>query len=132
MIFRILLLALLTSIPTVQVKKQPQQPKMKFQATYFKMGTYSASERPVRKMVYVFTNEGKEPLLITEVKIGCPCTKVRYTKHPVQHGEKGYVDVFYDSKYFPPGHVNKSIGIRSNGLKPYDFAYLTFEGDTTK
>ena len=38
---------------------------------------------------FVFTNIGKEPLILSEVRPTCGCTIADYTKTPVKSGEKG-------------------------------------------
>jgi hypothetical protein len=47
---------------------------------------------------FVFTNTGQEPLIITEAKVTCECTKVAFPKQPVSPGKKDSVVVTYDSK----------------------------------
>jgi hypothetical protein len=46
---------------------------------------------------FVFTNTGKEPILITDVKASCGCTTPDYSKSPVKPGEKGIVKAVYNA-----------------------------------
>lgn len=60
----------------------------------------SIGEVPQGKPVtfeFVFTNTGKEPVLITEVKASCGCTTPDYSKSPVKAGEKGVVKAVYNA-----------------------------------
>lgn len=60
----------------------------------------SVGEIPQGKPVtfeFVFTNTGKEPVLITDVKASCGCTTPDYSKSPVKPGEKGIVKAVYNA-----------------------------------
>ncbi len=60
----------------------------------------SVGEIPQGKPVtfeFVFTNAGKEPVLITDVKASCGCTTPDYSKSPVKPGEKGIVKAVYNA-----------------------------------
>jgi hypothetical protein len=46
---------------------------------------------------FPFTNSGTQPLVITEYKVQCSCTKVYYPKEPILPGEKGVIEVEFDS-----------------------------------
>jgi hypothetical protein len=45
-----------------------------------------------------FTNEGKSPLVIADVKASCGCTIADFPGEAVPPGEKAYVTVTFDSK----------------------------------
>jgi len=60
----------------------------------------SIGEIPQGKPVtfeFVFTNTGKEPVLITDVKASCGCTTPDYSRSPVKPGEKGTVKAVYNA-----------------------------------
>lgn len=60
----------------------------------------SVGEIPQGKPVtfeFEFTNTGKEPVLITEVKASCGCTTSDYSRSPVKPGEKGQVKAVYNA-----------------------------------
>lgn len=63
--------------------------------------------------IFKFTNIGKRPLLISEVRPSCGCTTPKYTKEPVYPGKKGEVTVTFDSSNFE-GEVVKIIAISGN------------------
>ena len=60
-----------------------------------------------------FTNTGKYPLVIDKVKPGCGCTTVNYPKQPILPGNKGEIEVRFDSKGFS-GHQYKVIQVYTN------------------
>ena len=58
---------------------------------------------------FVFTNIGKEPLIISKAKGSCGCTVPEWPKEPIMSGETGVIKVNYDEKRI--GSFNKSITI---------------------
>ncbi len=62
---------------------------------------------------FVFTNTGEHPLKLTRVKASCGCTTPRYSKEAIGPGEKGYIDVEFDSSG-KPGFQNKSVTVTGN------------------
>ena len=64
------------------------------------------------KREFIFTNTGNAPLVIANVKPSCGCTVANYTKEPILPGEKGKIDVSYDTKRL--GAFRKSIRVYSN------------------
>ena len=49
---------------------------------------------------FSFTNTGKFPLVINKVKPGCGCTEVKYTSEPVLPGDKGEIEIRFDTSGF--------------------------------
>lgn len=64
------------------------------------------------KRVFEFTNTGKSPLIITRVQASCGCTVPKKPENPIMPGEKGKIEVSYDTKR--PGGFSKAITIFSN------------------
>lgn len=75
--------------------------------------------------VFVFTNIGKEPLILTEVKPTCGCTIADYTKTPVKSGDKGTIKITYNAASVQP--FNKTIVVKSNAVTPEK--YLNIIGE---
>ncbi|MDR1876351.1 MAG: DUF1573 domain-containing protein [Flavobacteriaceae bacterium] len=63
--------------------------------------------------IFKFTNVGKRPLIISEVRPSCGCTTPKYTKDPVAPGKKGSITVTFDSSNFE-GTVYKSVAVSGN------------------
>lgn len=61
---------------------------------------------------FVFTNTGKEPLIIQTVKPQCGCTTPFYSKEPVAPGKTGTIKAAYATKG-RVGPFNKSITVTS-------------------
>ena len=75
--------------------------------------------------VFEFTNTGKEPLILTEVRPTCGCTIADYTKTPVKSGEKGVIKITYNAAVASP--FNKTIVVTSNAKTPQK--YLNIVGE---
>lgn len=65
---------------------------------------------------FVFTNIGKEPLMIKTVTSSCGCTVPKKPEKPIMPGEKGEIKVSYDTKRL--GGFYKQITIFSNAKNP--------------
>ena len=48
--------------------------------------------------LFEFTNSGDEPLIIDNCKGSCGCTVPKCPKNPIQPGEKGQIEVKFNSK----------------------------------
>ncbi|MES2266749.1 MAG: DUF1573 domain-containing protein [Bacteroidota bacterium] len=75
--------------------------------------------------VFEFTNVGKEPLILTEVKPTCGCTIADYTKTPVTPGGKGSIKITYNAAV--ASAFNKTIVVTSNAKTPTK--YLNIVGE---
>ena len=75
--------------------------------------------------IFEFTNVGKEPLILTDVKPTCGCTIADYTKTPVKSGEKGIIKITYNAAAVSP--FNKTIVVTSNAKTPTK--YLNIVGE---
>jgi hypothetical protein len=62
--------------------------------------------------LYVYTNIGTTPLIITNCVKGCGCTDVVWTKIPVRPGQKGMVKATYNTKIM--GNFSKGVDVYSN------------------
>ncbi|MCG1035464.1 DUF1573 domain-containing protein [Polaribacter sargassicola] len=62
--------------------------------------------------VFVFTNVGDQPLIISKIQSSCGCTVPKKPEQPIMPGKKGEIKVSYDTKRL--GGFSKSITIFSN------------------
>jgi hypothetical protein len=63
---------------------------------------------------FSFVNEGKNPLLISEVTAGCGCTNVKYPLKPIAPGKGGTIDIKYNTRG-KNGYQNQIVTVYSNG-----------------
>lgn len=68
------------------------------------------------KRVFEFTNMGKSPLIITNIKSSCGCTVPKRPEEPIMPGEKGQIEVIYATNRV--GAFSKRITIFSNATEP--------------
>ena len=61
---------------------------------------------------FVFVNNGKTPLIITNAKGSCGCTVPRWPREAIPAGESAAVNVKYDTKRVGP--FTKTVTINSN------------------
>ncbi|MBL4652609.1 MAG: DUF1573 domain-containing protein [Flavobacteriales bacterium] len=74
---------------------------------------------PVLEFDYSFTNTGDQPLIITELKVTCTCTKFTFPKEPIAVGEKAIVHVAFDTNH-KIGYQDRIIEIYSNAKSSPD------------
>lgn len=87
-----------------------EQPIFKFDTEIINYGKIAMGTDG--KRVFEFTNTGKSPLIITRVQASCGCTVPKKPENPIMPGEKGKIEVSYDTKR--PGGFSKAITIFSN------------------
>ncbi len=61
---------------------------------------------------FKFTNNGKEPLVITNCQGSCGCTVPLCPKEPILPGKTGVIKVKYDTNR--PGQIYKTVTVNSN------------------
>jgi|TARA_B110000093_G_scaffold127426_1_gene136332 hypothetical protein len=86
------------------------KPEFKFISETINYGKITLGANGIR--VFEFTNIGKSPLIITRVQASCGCTVPKKPDQPIMPGEKGEIEVAYDTKR--PGGFSKAITIFSN------------------
>jgi hypothetical protein len=84
--------------------------EFKFEKETIDYGKISKGANGVR--TFVFTNIGDQPLIISKIQSTCGCTVPKKPEKPIMPGEKGEIEVSYDTKR--PGGFSKSISILSN------------------
>ena len=63
---------------------------------------------------FVFTNEGKYPLVIYDVNTSCGCTVADYPKGEIAPGEQGTISVKYDSEGSSGMRISKEVTVNAN------------------
>jgi hypothetical protein len=80
------------------------------------------------EFTFSFTNEGDEPLQITNVKASCSCTASEWSRDPIAPGESGFVTAGYNAKAV--GMFNKTITVFSNAAD--SVKVLRFSGEVVE
>jgi len=122
-----LLLFLSLLIFGVTVNAQYAQTKMQLSATEHDFGTFK-EEAGRQAFDFVVTNNGTDPLVISNVVASCGCTTPEWTKQPIPAGGKGKITAIYDPAN-RPGPFNKTLSVYTN-TKP-EVIVLTIKGEVT-
>jgi len=88
----------------------PKAPKIEFQTLDIDFGTIKQGSDPFRNVK--FTNTGKTPLIITTCQGSCGCTVPTCPTEPTMPGEKGEMQVRYDTNRL--GAFTKTVTVMSN------------------
>lgn len=62
--------------------------------------------------IFEFTNNGSEPLIISDAKGSCGCTSVEYSQKPIAPRAKGFVKATFNAASI--GSFNKSVTVSNN------------------
>ena len=105
---------------------------MAFEETEFDFGTITDGEKVSH--TFAFTNDGDEPLILSNAKGSCGCTVPVWPREPIAPGESGEVTVEFNSKN-KKGKRNQKVTITANTNPPQSFLFLKGEvkpaqGDT--
>ncbi|MDD2634416.1 MAG: DUF1573 domain-containing protein [Bacteroidales bacterium] len=86
-------------------------PTISFEETEFNFGTVIQGEKVIHN--FIFTNTGKGNLIISNVKASCGCTVPKWTKEPIRPGQKGNIEIKFDSSN-RDGKQTKTAKVYSN------------------
>ena len=84
---------------------------IRFNGQEYDFGTIPLKEEV--RYGFEFSNPGKTPLVISNVKTSCGCTIPEWPRKPVKPGAKGEIKVAYDAA--SPGVFHKTITVYFNG-----------------
>ena len=107
---------------TAQINLNPNAPTVDFKEESYNFG--DVSEGPQITHEFKFTNNGKEPLVLSNVKASCGCTTPSWPKDPVLPGKEATILVTYNTQG-RPGHFNKTVTITSNASAPSKVITIT-------
>lgn len=85
--------------------------EFKFEQMEYNYGTIKQGDKVDYE--FVFTNVGKEPLIISSANGSCGCTVPDWPKEPIKKGEKGKIKVTFNSAG-KQGMQDKTVTINSN------------------
>lgn len=86
--------------------------EIKFEKTVLDFKLVDAGE--VVQGSFMFTNDGKYPLVIYDVSTTCGCTVADYPKGEIAPGEQGIISVRYDSEGSSGMRITKEITVNAN------------------
>ena len=120
---------LLVSLLSLNTYAQDTAAKIEFKEDTVDYGKIENGSNGVR--TFTFTNTGNAPLVITNVKSSCGCTVPKKPTAPIAPGEKGEIEVKYDTKR--TGFIRKTITVTSNATNVKNgVSYLKIKGEIKK
>lgn len=122
----ILLLTLVSFITNAQQNTNPNAPVFKFNEETHDFG--NLKEGPQASFDFVFTNVGKEPLIIQNCSASCGCTTPDWTKDPILPGQKGKITVKYNTDG-RVGPFTKTVYIASNAKSDKERFEIQIKGN---
>lgn len=109
------LLIALALLPATAIHAQ-SKPIVKFAETEFNFGTVKENAGYVT-CEFAFTNYGKSPLIINEVKSSCGCAVPEWTRQPVLPGKSDTLRVCFNPQR-QSGAITTTIQVNSNAETP--------------
>lgn len=108
-----MMLTSLNAQTTEPATEQPLDgPKIEFAALEHNYGNIAKGGNG--NCEFTFTNNGNEPLILSNVKASCGCTTPSWTKEPIMPGQTGTIKVSYNTRNI--GSFNKTITVTSNAI----------------
>jgi len=86
-------------------------PAIKFEEELFELGAITQGEKV--EHTFMFTNTGEADLIVTSAKGSCGCTVPEWPKKPIKPGEKGEINVVFNSEG-KKGRQHKKVTIVAN------------------
>jgi hypothetical protein len=96
--------------PEAAKPENPNAPEITFEKTVHDYG--SVPYNGDGKTMFSFTNTGKEPLILTNVRSSCGCTVPKWPREPILPGQSEVIHVEYKTNRI--GRINKSVTVQSN------------------
>lgn len=94
----------------LNTQAQTTGPAIKFTSQVVDYGEIERGSDGIR--VFEFVNSGDQPLVISKVYSSCGCTIPKKPEAPIAPGEKGEIQVKYDTNRVGP--IRKTITVNSN------------------
>lgn len=110
----VIIVMMFLALLTIQAQEKPTTPQdsIVFASTTHDYGTIVQTSDG--SCLFSFTNKGKAPIVLNDVKASCGCTVPEWTRTPVAPGEKGSIKVTYNTNNV--GAFTKSITVNSNAV----------------
>ncbi|NBC38032.1 DUF1573 domain-containing protein [Novosphingobium sp. FSY-8] len=109
------------SVPSINADSAHVEPVL----TPVDFGSVVAGQQVVRDLVMM--NDGKGPLVISNISTGCACIKVQFTREPIMPGRKFTLRFTFDSTG-RGGPLQRTVTMGTNAPTP---TYITLVGQVS-
>ena len=100
------------------------KPEITFEETNFDFGTIKEGSKVTH--AFKFKNTGKADLIIGDARGNCGCTVPKYPTQPIEPGERGVIDVEFNSAG-KHGKQNKTVSLVTNSIPSTKILTITGE-----
>ncbi|MFP4471516.1 MAG: DUF1573 domain-containing protein [Bacteroidota bacterium] len=114
LVFAVMGLSAQTAKNANPAQENPNAPEITFEKTVHDYGT--VPYQGDGKCEFKFTNTGKEPLILTNVRSSCGCTVPKWPREPILPGQSEVIHVEYKTNRI--GRINKTVTVQSNAKNP--------------
>ncbi len=104
------LLLIFSLFLALNTQAQTKGPAIEFTSQVVDYGEIQKGSDGIR--IFEFINSGNQPLVISKVYSSCGCTIPKKPEAPIAPGEKGEIQVKYDTNRVGP--IRKTITVNSN------------------
>ena len=104
------LLLIFSLFLVLNTQAQTKGPAIEFTSQVVDYGEIEKGSDGIR--IFEFINSGNQPLVISNVYSSCGCTIPKKPEAPIAPGEKGEIQVKYDTNRVGP--IRKTITVNSN------------------
>jgi len=119
-------LAFLFSIVELKAQSEKDGPMLKFKNENHNFGKMHIDNLPAGKVDVEFTNEGNQPLVLSNVRACCGTRVIDWPKEPIMPGQSGTAKVEFTVP--PRVHViNRTVTIMSNSKNSPDIFRINGE-----
>lgn len=121
---RLLVFAIIIALSSAFIRQPTDGAEFFFEASRHKFADTNAGATLTHD--FKFINTGAEPLIITEYKVACTCTKIEFPKEPIAPNQTGIIRLTFDTtgKY---GLQNRKIQLFSNAIKnPFELSFKVY------
>ncbi len=102
---------MVAAVAWAQANKNLPQPDIEFKVLEHNFGDVEEGTKP--SFDFVFTNKGKAPLVLTNVRASCGCTTPHWPREPIMPGDSAKITAVYNTKG-RPGAFHKTITVQTN------------------
>jgi hypothetical protein len=115
--------------PTKPTPPKPVQPSVptgptttiEFKETTYNFGEIKQGDKA--EHTFTFTNTGKEPLILSNVKASCGCTVPKWPREPIAVGKSGVINVVFNSKG-KRNAQNRKVTVTANTDPKNSYIYM--------